>query len=82
MNKFRKELKYNITNKDFYILQHNLTNLIKKDPNCIDPFTFDSHHAPLYLDRESHINTRSSMQLEGVYNSLRSHSHKKEEASK
>lgn len=34
MNNLRKELKYNITSNDFYILKHNLNNLIKKDPNC------------------------------------------------
>ena len=34
MNNLRKELKYNITDNDFYLIKHNLNNLIKKDPNC------------------------------------------------
>lgn len=34
MNNLRKELKYNITDNDFYLINHNLNNLIKKDPNC------------------------------------------------
>ena len=64
MNKFRKELKYNITNKDFYILQHNLTNLIKKDPNCkgdyytISSIYFDDYKKTSYNQVKNGISNR------------------------
>ena len=63
MNKFRKELKYNITNKDFYILQHNLTNLIKKDSNCKgDYYTISS----IYFD--DYKNTSYNQVKNGISN--------------
>ena len=64
MNKFRKELKYNITNKDFYILQHNLTNLIKKDSNCkgdyytISSIYFDDYKKTSYNQVKNGISNR------------------------
>lgn len=35
---FRKELKYNISNKDFALINHNLKNLLNKDSNCKNEF--------------------------------------------
>ena len=35
---FRKELKYNISNKDFVLINHNLKNLLNKDSNCKNEF--------------------------------------------
>ena len=64
MNKFRKELKYNITNKDFYILQHNLNNLIKKDSNCkgdyytISSIYFDDYKKTSYNQVRNGISNR------------------------
>lgn len=64
MNKFRKELKYNITNKDFYILQHNLNNLIKKDSNCngdyytISSIYFDDYKKTSYNQVKNGISNR------------------------
>lgn len=64
MNKFRKELKYNITNKDFYILQHNLNTLIKKDPNCkgnfytISSIYFDDYKKTSYSQVKNGISNR------------------------
>lgn len=61
---FRKELKYNITNNDFYILKHNLNNLIKKDPNCIgDYYTissiyFDDYNKTSYKQVQNGISNR------------------------
>lgn len=46
-NNYRKELKYSITNNDFHIINHNLSHLIEKDPNCIgDNYTISS----IYFD--------------------------------
>lgn len=35
---YRKELKYNISNKDFILINHNLKNLLNKDSNCKNEF--------------------------------------------
>ena len=64
MNKFRKELKYNITNQDFYIIQHNLNNLIKKDSNCkgdyytISSIYFDDYKKTSYNQVKNGISNR------------------------
>lgn len=63
MKNFRKELKYSITDKDFYIINHNLNNLIKKDPNCKgDFYTITS----LYFD--DYKNTSYDQVKNGISN--------------
>lgn len=50
MNNFRKELKYKINASDFYLINHNLNNLLKKDSNCSgDYYTISS----IYFDNYS-----------------------------
>ena len=47
MKSLRNELKYKITDNDFYLIDHNLNTIIKKDKNCIDnSYTISS----LYFD--------------------------------
>lgn len=47
MNDFRHEIKYVLTDNDFYLIDHNLNTIIKKDKNCIDnSYTISS----LYFD--------------------------------
>ena len=64
MNNFRKELKYNITDKDFYLLQYNLKNLIKKDSNCkgeyytISSIYFDDYKKTSYNQVKNGISNR------------------------
>ena len=64
MNNLRKELKYNITSNDFYILNHNLNNIIKKDPNCIDEYYtissiyFDDYKKTSYNQVKNGISNR------------------------
>ena len=64
MNNLRKELKYNITNKDFFILKHNLNNLIKKDCNCkgdyytISSIYFDDYNKTSYNQVKNGISNR------------------------
>ena len=64
MNNFRKEIKYNITNKDFCLLQHNLKNIIKKDSNCngdfytISSIYFDDYKKTSYNQVKNGISNR------------------------
>jgi len=64
MNNLRKELKYNITNTDFYLIKHNLNNLIKKDPNCegdfytISSIYFDDYNKTSYNQVKNGISNR------------------------
>lgn len=65
MNKeFRNELKYHITDNDFYIIRHNLKSLIKKDSNCVgDYYTissiyFDTYNKTSYNQVKNGINER------------------------
>ena len=64
MNKFRKELKYNITDNDFYIFKHNLNNLLKKDENCKDEYYtissiyFDDYNKTSYKQVKNGISNR------------------------
>ena len=64
MNNFRKELKYNISNKDFYIIHHNLQHLINKDPNCkgdyytISSIYFDDYKKTSYNQVKNGISNR------------------------
>ena len=55
MNKvFRKELKYSITDNDFYVINHNLKDLIEVDANCegefytISSIYFDTYNKTSY----------------------------------
>lgn len=64
MKNLRKELKYKINDKDFYILKLNLNNLIKKDPNCIEDYYtissiyFDDYNKTLYNQVKSGLSNR------------------------
>ena len=64
MNNLRKELKYNITNTDFYLIKHNLNNLIRKDPNCegdfytISSIYFDDYNKTSYNQVKNGISNR------------------------
>lgn len=64
MNSFRKELKYKITYGDFYLIQHNLKNIIKKDPNCkgeyytISSIYFDDYKKTSYNQVKNGISNR------------------------
>ena len=61
---FRKELKYSITDNDFYVLNHNLKDLIKKDPNCSDDYYtissiyFDTYNKTSYMQVKDGISNR------------------------
>jgi len=61
---FRKELKYKITDSDFYILNHNLNRLIKKDSNCkgdyytISSIYFDNYKKTSYNQVKNGISER------------------------
>lgn len=64
MNNFRKELKYIISENDFYILNHNLNNLVKKDSNCegdfytITSIYFDDYNKTSYNQVKNGISER------------------------
>jgi len=65
MNKeFRKELKYYISDNDFYIISHNLKKLIKKDSNCIGEYYtissiyFDTYNKTSYNQVKNGISER------------------------
>ena len=64
MNNFRKELKYIISENDFYIINHNLNNLIKKDSNCNGDFYtiisiyFDDYNKTSYNQVKNGISER------------------------
>ena len=65
MNKaFRKELKYSITDNDFYIINHNLKDLINIDENCKDEFYtissiyFDTYNKTSYNQVKNGISER------------------------
>ncbi|MBQ9071759.1 MAG: polyphosphate polymerase domain-containing protein [Bacilli bacterium] len=62
--KFRKELKYKITDSDFCIINNNLRGLIKKDSNCKDDFYtissiyFDNYNKTSYNQVKNGISER------------------------
>lgn len=64
MSNFRKELKYKITDNDFYLLNINLKNLIKKDSNCKEDFYtvssiyFDNYKKTSYYQVKNGISER------------------------
>ena len=64
MNNYRKELKYKITNTDFYLILHNLKNITKKDPNCKDEYYtissiyFDDYKKTSYNQVKNGISNR------------------------
>ncbi|MBR6690036.1 MAG: polyphosphate polymerase domain-containing protein [Bacilli bacterium] len=64
MNNYRKELKYLISNSDFYLIKHNLNNLLKKDPNCtneyytISSLYFDDYKKTSYNQVKDGISNR------------------------
>ena len=65
MNKaFRKELKYSITDNDFYIINHNLKDLINIDENCKDEFYtissiyFDTYNKTSYKQVKDGVSER------------------------
>lgn len=64
MSNFRKELKYKITDNDFYLLNINLKNLIKKDSNCKEEFYtissiyFDNYKKTSYNQVKNGISER------------------------
>lgn len=64
MSKFRQELKYNISENDFYLIKHNLNNIIKKDPNCkgefytISSLYFDDYNKTSYNQVKNGISNR------------------------
>lgn len=61
---FRKELKYNISNKDFVLINHNLKNLLNKDSNCegdfytITSIYFDNYKKTSYNQVKNGISKR------------------------
>ena len=61
---FRKELKYSIDDNDFYVLNHNLKDLIEKDYNCkgdyytISSLYFDTHNKTSYRQVRDGISDR------------------------
>lgn len=63
-NVFRKELKYSITDNDFYVINHNLKDLIKKDINCksdyytISSIYFDTYNRTSYRQVKDGISDR------------------------
>lgn len=64
MNDYRKELKYLINQNDFYIINHNLKDLLKKDPNCMGDFYtissiyFDTYNKTSYRQVKDGISNR------------------------
>ncbi|MBQ2946750.1 MAG: polyphosphate polymerase domain-containing protein [Bacilli bacterium] len=64
MKNLRNELKYKITDNDFYLLNLNLKNLIKKDSNCKDEFYsissiyFDNYKKTSYYQVKNGISER------------------------
>ncbi len=60
----RKELKYIINDNDFYILNHNLKDLLKKDSNCkgefytISSIYFDTYNKTSYRQVKEGISNR------------------------
>ncbi len=63
-NNFRSEIKYLITDKDFYLINHNLKNLLKKDPYCkkdfytISSIYFDNYKMTSYNQVKCGISER------------------------
>ena len=63
-NVFRKELKYNITDNDFHIINHNLKSLINKDEHCkneyytISSIYFDTYNKTSYRQVKDGISNR------------------------
>jgi len=61
---FRKELKYSISDNDFYLINHNLNNLIEKDSNCtgdyytISSIYFDTYNKTSYRQVKDGISDR------------------------
>ena len=61
---FRKELKYSISDNDFYVINHNLKDLIKKDSNCkgeyytISSIYFDTYNKTSYRQVKDGISER------------------------
>jgi hypothetical protein len=61
---FRKELKYSISDNDFYIINHNLKDLVKKDINCkgdyytISSIYFDTYNKTSYRQVKDGISER------------------------
>ena len=61
---FRKELKYSITDNDFYVINHNLKDLIEKDINCkgeyytISSVYFDTYNKTSYRQVKDGISDR------------------------
>lgn len=61
---FRKELKYNISDNDFYVINHNLKDLIEKDYNCkedsytISSIYFDTYNKTSYRQVKDGISDR------------------------
>jgi len=64
MKNFRKELKYRITDNDFYLLNLNLKNIINKDSNCKEDFYtissvyFDNYKKTSYNQVKNGISER------------------------
>ena len=64
MNKPRKELKYLINDNDFYVINHNLKDLLKKDSNCrgefytISSIYFDTYNKTSYRQVKEGISDR------------------------
>ena len=61
---FRKELKYSISDNDFYVISHNLKDLIQKDINCkgdyytISSIYFDTYNKTSYRQVKDGISER------------------------
>lgn len=64
MNNYRNELKYTITNNDFYLINHNLNSLLEKDINCkgeyytISSIYFDNYKKTSYNQVKNGISER------------------------
>lgn len=63
-NTYRKELKYCITDNDFYVINHNLKDLVSKDYNCtgdyytISSIYFDTYNKTSYRQVKDGISNR------------------------
>ena len=63
-NVYRKELKYIISDNDFYVINHNLKDLISKDKNCkgefytISSIYFDTYNRTSYKQVKDGISDR------------------------